>query len=229
MGTWFWLNIPLALLFVCCWAGIPLWLTLTRWNAGARRKARRSRGRSRGRSGPCGRRGAVGADGRAGDRQPGVCRTCRSAGPLSLPANGPATASPLLITTDQTRPGPAGSAVSRHAVIEADTVPVAGRLRSTFAPGPAAAGRASRSGRASSVRGRGVPGYRTAWCKRSRGRGGSRRWRPARRRVTSARASGQPRGTPARSAAIRGADRIEEGAQHHAMQPPGLPACRLVG
>jgi hypothetical protein len=32
MGTWFWLNIPLALLFVCCWAGIPLWLTLTRWN-----------------------------------------------------------------------------------------------------------------------------------------------------------------------------------------------------
>jgi hypothetical protein len=33
MQTWFWLNIPLALLFVCCWAGIPLWLTLTRWNA----------------------------------------------------------------------------------------------------------------------------------------------------------------------------------------------------
>jgi hypothetical protein len=33
MGAWFWLNIPLALLFVCCWAGIPLWLTLTRWNA----------------------------------------------------------------------------------------------------------------------------------------------------------------------------------------------------
>jgi hypothetical protein len=33
MGTWFWLNIPLALGFVCCWAGIPLWLTLTRWNA----------------------------------------------------------------------------------------------------------------------------------------------------------------------------------------------------
>jgi hypothetical protein len=32
MGTWFWLNIPLALLFVCCWTGIPLWLTLTRWN-----------------------------------------------------------------------------------------------------------------------------------------------------------------------------------------------------
>ena len=33
MGTWFWLNIPLAVLFVFCWAGIPLWLTLTRWNA----------------------------------------------------------------------------------------------------------------------------------------------------------------------------------------------------
>ena len=33
MGTWFWLNIPLALLFVGCWAGIPLWFTLTRWNA----------------------------------------------------------------------------------------------------------------------------------------------------------------------------------------------------
>ena len=33
MGTWFWLNIPLALLFVCCWAGIPLWLTLTLWRA----------------------------------------------------------------------------------------------------------------------------------------------------------------------------------------------------
>ncbi len=36
MGTWFWLNIPLALLFICCWAGIPLRLTLTRWNAGLR-------------------------------------------------------------------------------------------------------------------------------------------------------------------------------------------------
>jgi len=33
MGTWFWLNIPLALVLVCCWAGIPLWLTLTRWRA----------------------------------------------------------------------------------------------------------------------------------------------------------------------------------------------------
>lgn len=32
MATWFWLNIPLALLFFGCWAGIPLWLTVTRWN-----------------------------------------------------------------------------------------------------------------------------------------------------------------------------------------------------
>jgi hypothetical protein len=32
MGMWFWLSIPLALLFFCCWTGIPLWLTLTRWN-----------------------------------------------------------------------------------------------------------------------------------------------------------------------------------------------------
>jgi hypothetical protein len=30
---WFWLNIPLMLLFFGCWAGIPLWLTLTRWHA----------------------------------------------------------------------------------------------------------------------------------------------------------------------------------------------------
>ena len=30
--AWFWLNIPLALFFFCCWAGIPLWLTLTRWD-----------------------------------------------------------------------------------------------------------------------------------------------------------------------------------------------------
>jgi hypothetical protein len=30
---WFWVNIPLMLLFFACWAGIPLWLTLTRWHA----------------------------------------------------------------------------------------------------------------------------------------------------------------------------------------------------
>jgi hypothetical protein len=29
---WFWLNVPLMLLFFGCWAGIPLWLTLTRWH-----------------------------------------------------------------------------------------------------------------------------------------------------------------------------------------------------
>jgi hypothetical protein len=33
MGAWFWLNIPLALFIFCCWTGIPLWLTLTRWRA----------------------------------------------------------------------------------------------------------------------------------------------------------------------------------------------------
>ncbi len=32
MGTWFWLNVPLAVLILCCWAGIPMWLTLTRWH-----------------------------------------------------------------------------------------------------------------------------------------------------------------------------------------------------
>ena len=31
--SWFWLNIPLMVLFLCCWAGIPLWHTLTRWDA----------------------------------------------------------------------------------------------------------------------------------------------------------------------------------------------------
>lgn len=33
MGTWFWMNIPVALVFFGCWAGIPLWHTLRRWNA----------------------------------------------------------------------------------------------------------------------------------------------------------------------------------------------------
>lgn len=32
MGSWFWLNFPLALLFFCCWTVIPLWLVLTRWH-----------------------------------------------------------------------------------------------------------------------------------------------------------------------------------------------------
>ena len=30
---WFWLNVPLMVVFFGCWTGIPLWLTLTRWNA----------------------------------------------------------------------------------------------------------------------------------------------------------------------------------------------------
>ncbi len=32
MPLWFWLNMPLAIVFVAAWAGIPLWLVLTRWN-----------------------------------------------------------------------------------------------------------------------------------------------------------------------------------------------------
>ncbi len=31
--SWFWLCIPLMVLFFGCWAGIPLWHTLTRWDA----------------------------------------------------------------------------------------------------------------------------------------------------------------------------------------------------
>ena len=33
MMSWFWLTVPLVVLFFCCWAGIPLWHTLTRWDA----------------------------------------------------------------------------------------------------------------------------------------------------------------------------------------------------
>ena len=33
MMSWFWLTVPLMVLFFCCWAGIPLWHTLTRWDA----------------------------------------------------------------------------------------------------------------------------------------------------------------------------------------------------
>ena len=33
MMSWFWLSIPLMVVFFCCWAGIPLWHTLTRWDA----------------------------------------------------------------------------------------------------------------------------------------------------------------------------------------------------
>ncbi len=30
--TWFWLNVPFMLLFLGCWAGIPAWHTLKRWD-----------------------------------------------------------------------------------------------------------------------------------------------------------------------------------------------------
>jgi hypothetical protein len=32
MPLWFWLNVPLAIVFFAAWSGIPLWLVLTRWN-----------------------------------------------------------------------------------------------------------------------------------------------------------------------------------------------------
>jgi hypothetical protein len=32
MPLWFWLNVPLAIMFFAAWSGIPLWLVLTRWN-----------------------------------------------------------------------------------------------------------------------------------------------------------------------------------------------------
>ncbi len=32
MVNWFWMNIPLMLVFFGCWVGIPLWLVLTRWD-----------------------------------------------------------------------------------------------------------------------------------------------------------------------------------------------------
>jgi len=38
MGTYIWLNVPFMLFFFGCWAGIPLWLTLTRWKAELRAK-----------------------------------------------------------------------------------------------------------------------------------------------------------------------------------------------
>ncbi len=30
---WFWLNVPLMLLFLGCWVGIPAWHTLASWDA----------------------------------------------------------------------------------------------------------------------------------------------------------------------------------------------------
>jgi len=32
MPLWFWLNVPLMIVFFAAWTGIPLWLVLTRWN-----------------------------------------------------------------------------------------------------------------------------------------------------------------------------------------------------
>ncbi len=32
MVSWFWMNVPLMLVFFGCWVGIPLWLVLTRWD-----------------------------------------------------------------------------------------------------------------------------------------------------------------------------------------------------
>jgi hypothetical protein len=29
---WFWMNVPLMLVFFGLWVGIPLWLVLTRWD-----------------------------------------------------------------------------------------------------------------------------------------------------------------------------------------------------
>jgi len=33
MMSWFWLSIPFMVVFFGCWAGIPLWRMLTRWDA----------------------------------------------------------------------------------------------------------------------------------------------------------------------------------------------------
>ena len=38
MGVWFWLNVPLMLLFLGCWAAIPMWHTLQRWDAELKEK-----------------------------------------------------------------------------------------------------------------------------------------------------------------------------------------------
>ncbi len=32
MVGWFWMNVPLMLVFFGLWVGIPLWLVLTRWD-----------------------------------------------------------------------------------------------------------------------------------------------------------------------------------------------------
>jgi hypothetical protein len=30
--NWFWMNVPLMLVFFGLWVGVPLWLVLTRWD-----------------------------------------------------------------------------------------------------------------------------------------------------------------------------------------------------
>jgi hypothetical protein len=96
---WSWLNIPLALLFVCCWAGIPLWLTLTRWNTEI--TAKHAAIAAEGSIARAGLR-AAGSGSRARDRQPGLCRSRQPAGPLI-----PCLATPSLRARQ--RAGPAGS------------------------------------------------------------------------------------------------------------------------
>ena len=72
MISWLWLNIPLMVLFVCCWAGIRLWHVLTRCDAEL--KVKHARGRRA--SGRCAGPGAAGSGSRALGRQPGLRGSC---------------------------------------------------------------------------------------------------------------------------------------------------------
>ena len=72
METWFWLNIPLVLLFFCCWAGIPLWFVLTRWKAEIHAKHAEIAAKTS----PGGGLRAADFGSRARGRQPGLCRSC---------------------------------------------------------------------------------------------------------------------------------------------------------
>jgi hypothetical protein len=45
MPLWFWLNVPLMIVFYAAMAGIPLWLVLTRWNRTDRTAARQPQAR----------------------------------------------------------------------------------------------------------------------------------------------------------------------------------------
>jgi hypothetical protein len=46
-ATLVWLNMPLMIVFFAGWAGIPLWLVLTRWNRTDRTAARQPRAQQR--------------------------------------------------------------------------------------------------------------------------------------------------------------------------------------